>query len=127
MPSQTIPMIGSATLFASKLHLSPFLENNEKLKKIKKIKKNRASSSGDLETLQRLVTNGVNINLSDYDKRTPLHLAATNNDLNMVKFLLANTEIPMGAKDRWGFTAEDEAVRNNFDEISSALRSKAVA
>jgi len=45
----------------------------------------------------------------------------------MVKFLLANTEIPMGAKDRWGFTAEDEAVRNNFDEISSALRSKAVA
>ena len=114
-------------MFASKHHLSPFLENNEKLKKIKKIKKNRASSSGDLETLQRLVTNGVNINLSDYDKRTPLHLAATNNDLNMVKFLLANTEIPMGAKDRWGFTAEDEAVRNNFDEISSALRSKAVA
>jgi glutaminase len=43
-----------------------------------------ASSSGDIETFSRLLTKGLQINAGDYDKRTPMHLAAANGHLDMV-------------------------------------------
>jgi glutaminase len=49
-----------------------------------------AAASGDLETLQRLETRGLKINAGDYDQRTPLHLAAANGHLHVVKYLIAH-------------------------------------
>ena len=41
------------------------------------------------EQLRKLIRKGSNCNIMDYDKRTPLHVACANKDLNSVKFLLA--------------------------------------
>ena len=47
-----------------------------------------AARSGDLATLEDLVGQGVNVNASQGDGRTALHLAAERRDVEMVEFLL---------------------------------------
>jgi glutaminase len=74
-----------------------------------------AASCGDLESVHRLYIQGCNLDASDYDKRTPLHLAAFGNHLEVVKFLIGHGA-KMNPHDRWGCTplddAADEAVIN---------------
>jgi ankyrin repeat protein len=67
-----------------------------------------AASSGDLESIQRLVTQGLNPNKSDYDRRTPLHLAASGNHLEVVKYLVQNGA-DINLTDRWGSRPLDDA------------------
>ncbi|KNC75385.1 TKL protein kinase [Sphaeroforma arctica JP610] len=70
-----------------------------------------AASAGRLSEIKQMVAEGANVNVSDYDKRTPLHLAASENFLEIVKFLVScGAEI--NAEDRWGGTPYSDAVRN---------------
>jgi glutaminase len=56
----------------------------------------------------------IDINVSDYDKRTGLHLAASEGHIDVVRLLLENgAEI---TKDRWNNTALDE-VKNKTGDI----------
>ena len=48
-----------------------------------------AAYQGDLNEIRRLVAAGVELDETDYDGRTCLHLAAAEGKIDVVKFLLA--------------------------------------
>jgi len=79
-----------------------------------------AASEGDLKEVQHLVARGVNINLADYDGRTPLHLAASEGRQNVVEYLLKKGAIK-DPKDRWGNTPLDDANRADHTPIADLL------
>ena len=63
-----------------------------------------ASAIGDLDTLKLLISNyKVDLNISDYDLRTPLHLACSEGKVKIVKYLLEKG-VNSKPKDRWGNT-----------------------
>ena len=67
-----------------------------------------AAEEGDNKLLQRYLDAGADPDAADYDKRTPLMLAAAEGSMKTCEMLLK-----YGAdrrfKDRWGHTAEQEA------------------
>ncbi|KAG7382935.1 hypothetical protein PHYPSEUDO_004231 [Phytophthora pseudosyringae] len=69
-----------------------------------------AAAEGNLEAMRRLrEEHGADVNSADYDKRTPLHIAVSDEQLQMVGYLLqcgANAE----ALDRWGRSPIDCAL-----------------
>lgn len=62
-------------------------------------------SEGDLDQIKKII-NKVDVNCADYDKRTPLHLAAAEGKVEVVRFLLEKGAV--STKDRWGNTPLDE-------------------
>lgn len=60
------------------------------LEEVAATRMNNAASEGDLEQLQLMVKAGYDVNLSDYDGRTPLHLACASGNLEIVKYLIEN-------------------------------------
>mmetsp|Transcript_12130 Transcript_12130/g.36978 ORF Transcript_12130/g.36978 Transcript_12130/m.36978 type:complete len:860 (+) Transcript_12130:144-2723(+) len=73
-------------------------------------------SKGRLESARAKLRQGASTNFSDYDKRTPLHLAATEGHADVVELLLQHDANPE-MKDRWGSTAMDDAVRNKRENV----------
>ena len=84
-----------------------------------------AASENDIEGLRRSVAKGIPVSASDYDGRTTLHLAASDGQLEAVRYLLAHKH-PIHVRDRWNSTPLDEAQRENRDGVvellSSAIR-----
>jgi len=82
-----------------------------------------AASSGNIHRLEELLANTPNLTVhdGDYDKRTPLHLAAGEGRVEMVKYLIAQG-VDINAEDRWGNTALDDALSGKQDEIIRVLR-----
>jgi len=50
---------------------------------------NAAVASNDLSEAKKLVAAGADVNLGDYDNRTPLHVAASFNNVDMVRWLIS--------------------------------------
>jgi len=50
----------------------------------------------------------------DYDKRTPLHLAASEGHVDIVKFLVETVGVDVNPMDRFNYTPLDDAIRGNF-------------
>jgi glutaminase len=70
-------------------------------------------SVNDLEQVKELLQNKhTDINDSDYDNRTPLHLAAVEGHFDMIKYLVENGA-NIDVKDRSGNTPYSEAQRQN--------------
>ena len=63
----------------------------------------RAASLGDIRTLRRLLDDGSNLQRGDYDRRTPMHLAAAEGQIEVIRFLLEHSVDP-NTSDRWGGT-----------------------
>ncbi|TKY56680.1 Potassium channel SKOR [Spatholobus suberectus] len=68
----------------------------------------KAVARGDSDYLKRLLSNGMDPNLKDYDFRSPLHIAAAEGLYFMAKLLL-EAGSSVFTKDRWGNTPLDEA------------------
>lgn len=60
---------------------------------------------------------GHDMGVSDFDGRTPLHLAAAEGHLECVKFLMQTCEVTHDPTDRWGFTPLAEAERFNRKHV----------
>merc|ERR1711939_526746 len=87
-----------------------------------------AASTGDLTQIRRLKAEGFDLSVGDYDARTALHLAATEGQKKVVKYLLAlhqarcsNEGALLLQKDRWGSTPLDDARRNKHEEVVKLL------
>lgn len=78
------------------------------------------AKKGDLKEIRRSVAIGRSVNFADYDKRTPLHLAANHGHLNVVKYLVAHGA-KVNPKDRFGNTPYDEAIASGHEEIAKYL------
>lgn len=82
-----------------------------------------AAAAGDLETIQVLAQNGVDMSSDDYDGRTALHLAAANEKVAVLEFLL-NFEPPINVNplDRFEDTPLGDALRHARPTATSMLR-----
>ncbi len=79
-----------------------------------------SASTGDIHEIQRLVASGIDLNASDYDKRTALHLAAAEGHLNVIKYLV-DRKVEVNPRDRWGGTPLGDAQRGQHQEVVEHL------
>lgn len=70
--------------------------------------------------LERLIDNGISPNLSDYDARTPLHLAAACGAQKSVEYLLQHGADPC-AKDRWKGLPLLDAVKEGHSLVAEII------
>ena len=59
--------------------------------------------------------------MSDYDGRTPLHIASSEGNLPAMRYLLSNGA-PVHSRDRYGRCSLDDALRFNHHEAIKLLR-----
>lgn len=63
-----------------------------------------AASEGKLDVVKDLWKKGIDLNLGDYDNRTPLHVACGAGDYEVVEFLVNVAGVNVSPVDRWGAT-----------------------
>ena len=81
-----------------------------------------ACSSGDLPTVKSLLRKGAKHDAHDYDMRTPLHLAASENHLHILQFLIKQYHYDVNAEDKYGNTPLADAVKADAQESAQFLR-----
>ena len=82
-----------------------------------------AASLGDIITCASLVErNGIGLlNMGDYDMRTPLHLAASENQFEVLAYFLSFDGVLLHQRDRWGARPVDDARKNGSLEVIQLL------
>lgn len=81
----------------------------------------RNAAAGDLEGVRSLIVAGAGVTQSDYDRRTPLHLACSEGHPEVAELLLVNGA-SSEARDRKGRSPVDDAVNNGHRNILRVLR-----
>eukprot|EP00884_Botryococcus_braunii_P021334 jgi/Botrbrau1/7885/Bobra.9_2s0059.2 len=76
----------------------------------------------DMEMLQAYLQAGAKLDSGDYDKRTALHIAASEGLTDMVRLLVEIGGADLSVTDRWGATPLDEALREKHMETVDYLR-----
>ena len=79
------------------------------------------ASTGNLSELKAYCDNGIDLNSQDYDGRTALHLAAANEQIDVLNYLLACTNIDVNMLDRYEATALDDAIRHKCDVAKTMI------
>lgn len=77
-------------------------------------------SKGKYEAVQQKLKSGAFASFADYDRRTPLHLAATEGHADVVK-LLISYEADIHAEDRWGSTPVEDARSHGHEKVVKIL------
>ncbi|CAH1772488.1 unnamed protein product [Owenia fusiformis] len=80
-----------------------------------------SACNGDITALRRFALAGYDMEQSDYDGRTALHLAAAEGHNEIVKFLIERCNVNPQPTDRWGFTPLDDAKRFNHQYVIDTL------
>ena len=80
-----------------------------------------AKESYDLEKIKELLNKGVNINTRDKENMTALIWASREGNIEIVKFLLDNSQIKINEKNINGWTALIYASLNKSTEITTLL------
>ena len=81
-----------------------------------------AAAAGDLQTLKTHKLLGHDMDASDYDGRTALHLAAAEGHGECVTFLLYKCGARPDPPDRWGFTPLSEAERFGHKRVAAIIQ-----
>ncbi|XP_030541121.1 potassium channel SKOR-like isoform X2 [Rhodamnia argentea] len=81
---------------------------------------NCAAYDGDLHRLKHLVAAGANPSLTDYSGKSPLHLAASRGQEEIVSFLIEQ-HVCIDSSDESGNTALLEAIKHGHDQVVSLL------
>lgn len=79
------------------------------------------ASRGRFALVKQKLAQGASVTFADYDKRTPLHLAAAAGSLATVNVLIENGA-NVNVRDRWGGTPLRDAVSENRNEVIVRLR-----
>lgn len=82
----------------------------------------RALSAATLKILKHYVEyGGVDVNIHNYDGRTPLHVASSEGRVAAVKYLIS-VGAKVNATDRWGGTPLQNAIEHAHVEVAELLR-----
>jgi ankyrin repeat protein len=79
-----------------------------------------AASKGSLEELKKAFESGLSpSSVMDYDRRTPLHLAAAEGHLETVKYLLEEKKVDINVTDRYAtkFLTCNYSIRDVFNRF----------
>lgn len=76
-----------------------------------------------MEHVRRLITNSASPSACDYDQRSALHLGCCLGHYEVAKLLLEAQADPH-ARDRFGGTPLDDAVRHGHTQLQSLLRGR---
>ncbi|XVF86189.1 hypothetical protein PTKIN_Ptkin18bG0020200 [Pterospermum kingtungense] len=84
---------------------------------------NCAAYHGDIYQLKSLIRARADPNKTDYDGRSPLHLAASKGHDDIASFLIQH-EVDINLKDKFGNTPLLEAIKNGHDHLAALLFKK---
>jgi ankyrin repeat protein len=79
-----------------------------------------AATMGEVEEVRKLIRRGVDINGTNYDRRTALHMSAAEGNLRVVELLLEHGATK-DLKSRWGRTPLAEAVYEKQTHVVAEL------
>jgi ankyrin repeat protein len=82
----------------------------------------QAVDDGDFFMFKRLLVAKIHVNASDYDKRTAVHIAASEGNEAELKLLL-EAGADLSLDDRWGNTAKSEAEKSKSARVLAYLDS----
>ena len=88
----------------------------------------QAAARGDIATMERLLLRqkhpATNVNFRDYDRRTALHVAASEGRLEVCQWLVEKHHARLNRSDRWGGSPLDDAYRHRQSKVIQYLKSK---
>jgi ankyrin repeat protein len=88
----------------------------------------QAAAAGDLARVEVLLNNTPHhVNFRDYDRRTALHVAASEGHLNICQYLVLAKQAKINRSDRWGGSPLDDAHRHRHQDVVLFLRQQGAA
>lgn len=83
-----------------------------------------AAANGSLDRIRELAASKADVNRTDYDQRTAIHVAASGGMFEVVKLLVDELGCDTSPVDKWGGTPLDDAIRFGHKHVAAYLTTK---